>query len=144
MVFPIDVVLEDGTTQTVQSEEELEELFEECEDYDGDFEDCFTINYPVTLIFPDASEVSVDSDDALETAIEDYYIANPDEEECPTFAYPIEVTLEDGTVQTINNEEELIELFEECYDDWDGLIIGDELMLDPKLNSTKFSIQNNK
>ena len=142
LVFPIQVTLEDGTTQGVGSEEELCELYEECfadefgddwdegdwGDYDDEWEDdfdheedmCFTFQFPVNVALPDGSTSSANTEEELEGIFEDWYENNPDEEEAyPTFAYPLTVILlEDSTTQTINSDDELEELFEDCYDDF--------------------------
>ena len=123
--FPIEVDLE-GEIITVNDEEALEELFEECEgDWDDEgnpFEECFTVNYPVTVIFPDGSSTEVNSNEELEAAIDGWYDNNPDSDDEPTLAYPIELTLvEDGTVVTVNNDDELEAILEECFD----CLVGD-------------------
>ena len=125
--YPIEVIV-DEATQTVNSDEELEALFEECEE-DEDYDLCFDISYPVQLIFPDGSTADIDSDDALYSTVEDWYVQNPTSMEYPTFAYPIEVTMEDGSIRSIANDDELDALFEECFDDeceFDGerLLLG--------------------
>ena len=117
--FPIQVEM-DSTILDINSEEELEELFEECEDWDYEgnpFEECFIISYPVTIEFPNGTTTAVNSNEELEAAIEDWYVQNPDTEEDPTLAYPIEVTLvEDGSVVTINSDEEFEEIIEDCFE----------------------------
>ncbi len=116
--FPIQVVL-DSTIMDINDEEELEELFEECEEWDDEgnpFEDCFTISYPITIEFPDGTSATINSDEELEMAIENWYTNNPDSEEDPTLAYPVEVTLaEDGSVVTVTSDEELEEVIENCF-----------------------------
>ncbi|MEO1259395.1 MAG: hypothetical protein AAFZ15_11390 [Bacteroidota bacterium] len=118
--FPIEVTLE-GETITVNNEEELEELWEECDgewdDEGNPFEECFTVTYPVTVNFPDGTTAEVNSDEELEMAIDGWYDNNPNSDEDPTLAYPIELTLvEDGTVVTVNSDEELEEILEECFE----------------------------
>ena len=138
--YPVTVTLEDGTVETVNDDDTMEDLFEDCfedEDWDDDDddddddewdddeweecyeEDCFTINYPITVILPDGSSNTVDNDDAFETLLDDFYEANEDIEEDPTLVYPVSVTMEDGTSQTINNDDELDALFDACEDDDD-------------------------
>lgn len=122
-VYPFDVELEDGTTQTVSNEMEEETLWETCYG-DIDFDICFEINFPITLIYPDSSTVEVNSDEELYTTIEAYYEANEDSEEDINVQFPIDITLTDGTIQTINNDEELEEALEACFDSWGTGKIG--------------------
>ncbi len=92
--------------------------------------DCVSIVYPVQVIFPDGATQDVNSDDELETTIITWLNQNPTAEEFPTFNFPIEVTLEDGTTQSVSDEETLCELFEECWDDDDILIIDDSTFIE--------------
>ena len=116
-VYPFDVTLEDGTTQTVSNEMEEEMLWETCYG-DLDFDICFELNFPITLIYPDSSTIDVNSEEELWATVEAYYEANEDSEEDINVEFPIDITLSDGTVQTINSEEELDAAFEACFDDF--------------------------
>ncbi len=115
--FPVDVILEDGTTQTVNDEEGLSEIFDDCydnEDYDGWEEDCFELVYPITLELNDGSTVTVNSDDELQEAFESYDFEL-------AFVFPITVVFDDNDMpQTIDNEAALEELIEECEDEYDN------------------------
>ena len=120
-VYPFDVTLADGTTQTISSEMDEEALWETCFG-DIDFDLCFTINYPITLVYPDGTTLAVNSDEELETAVDTFYEANPDTETDIDVQYPITITLEDGTEQVIENEEALDAALEACFtDDYDGM-----------------------
>ena len=115
-VYPFDVLLEDGTTQTVSNEMEEEALWETCYG-DIDFDICFDLNFPITLVYPDSNTVAVNSEEELFTTIEAYYEANEATEEDIDIQFPISITLTDGTVQAINNEDELEAALEACFDD---------------------------
>ncbi|MFK7981055.1 MAG: Kazal-type serine protease inhibitor, partial [Saprospiraceae bacterium] len=105
-IYPFEVLLEDGTTQTVSNEMEEEALWETCYG-DIDFDICFELNFPITLVYPDSSTIDVNSEAELFTTIEAYYEANEDSAEDIDVQFPINITLTDGTVQTIDNEEAL-------------------------------------
>ena len=67
---PFDVTLADGSQQTISTYEELEELFEDCYDFDDDDdndyeEECFELNYPLTALDYDGNEVVVNSEQDL-------------------------------------------------------------------------------
>ena len=142
-VFPIQVILEDGTTQSIASEEELCELYEECfegeygdewdddewgnDDYDDewheDYEEemCFTFEFPVNIVLPDGTTSTANTEEEVEDIFYDWFDANEDadEETYPTFEYPLTIVLlEDSTTSIINSDEELEEVFEDCYDDF--------------------------
>lgn len=124
--FPVSVTLGDGTQQTLQNEDELEDLFLECFDYDdwddecpggGHYEECFTFVFPLELNFSDGSQVTANNEDELFEAIDNWFEAQGEDADDPTLTYPVTVTLEDGTTQTANNEDELDELYELCGGD---------------------------
>lgn len=109
-VYPITIQYEDGTTSTLNNQEEVENAFDECYD---DVDDCFTLNFPVTLTDESGNNTIVNNEEELS----DFWDANETDTFEPTFVYPISVTLTaDGSVVTINNDEEFDDLYEECYD----------------------------
>ncbi len=117
-VFPITIVLVDGTEQVINNDDELYDLYEDCfegGDIDWDDEemedfDCFDFVYPLVMVFPDGSTTQVTNDEEMYTLMEDWFDANQENEEYPTFMFPIEITF-DETVETVENEEEFDELF---------------------------------
>lgn len=139
-VFPVQVILEDNTTQSIADEEELCQLYYECygddwddeddwndEDYDeeewDEYEEnmCFIFQFPLNVVLPDETVSTANSEEEVEDIFYDWFEENEDEEEetYPTFEYPLTVILlEDSTTLVINDDEELDELFEDCYDDF--------------------------
>ncbi len=125
--YPVDVVLRDSTTLTINSDAELKDLINGCRDSDRDRDDdhhgdrdgkhaaCFTLQYPVTYIMPDSTEITVE-DSTGWGAIKDWYANNPDSKERPSLKYPVDVDLRDGTTMTINNADEMQALKADCYD----------------------------
>ena len=120
LIYPVNVLLEeDGSSLTISDDDQLEDLFEVCEEQD-DF-DCFTFNWPLSIQFPDSSVVEINNFDEAEDLIDAWYDANPNVNEDVELVYPFDVTLADGTVQTINSEDEFDTFIEEeCDGDWDG------------------------
>ena len=146
-VFPVIVILEDGTQQTINDEENLEDLFEDCfgddweedcdeicddDDEDGDDDDdeecdedfleefCLELVYPVDLSMPDGTTATANDDDELMEIIEAYLDQNPDPDEYPELVFPLDVVLPDGTTQTISDDDEFWDLVEDtCEDDDD-------------------------
>ena len=109
-IYPITIEYEDGTQETINDANALDEAFDECYD---DFDDCFTLNFPITLLDESGNSNTVNSEDELS----DFWDANATDTFEPTFVYPISVTLvADGSTVTINDDEEFDDLFETCYD----------------------------
>jgi len=123
--YPLDVVLNDGSTMTVNNADELHALKEDCKDGEGDYDrehekdhtPCFKLVYPLTVIMPDSSEISL-ADSTGWADVKSWYEANPDSKERPALKYPLDVTLKDGSTMTINSAEELYALKKDCQD-WD-------------------------
>ncbi|MBT8191485.1 MAG: hypothetical protein KJO29_13725 [Bacteroidia bacterium] len=124
LVYPIDVINEDGEVITVTDKTELIELKKECRKefingprdhhHRGKFKACFDLVYPLSIALPDGTEVVVNDVDELKTTLRDYKENNPGSTERPQLVYPIEIQFEDGTTQTINSKEELREAKKEC------------------------------
>lgn len=142
LTFPTDIELPDGTTVTVNNEEELFDLLEKWfeehgEDYEdewggdwGDewgedwddedyFEDCFTLIFPISIQYPDGETIIYDSEAAIWDGIEAWYDANPESEDDPMPIYPFDVLLADSTVFTISSEMDEDVIWEACFGDID-------------------------
>jgi hypothetical protein len=119
--FPINVEFDDET-MTVNSEEELRELKQECWRNESEERECFTLVFPVTFIMPDGSNITVDTDDdAGWQNVKDWYEANPESDERPTLQFPIDIIFEteDGdSTLTVNNDEEMEYLKRSCREEW--------------------------
>lgn len=120
LIYPVNVLLStDGSSLTINNDDELDDLFESCEDIDED--DCFTINWPISIQFPDSSIVEINSFQEGEDVVDAWYDTNPNVDEDVQLVFPIDVTLLDGTIQTFNSEDEFeTYIEEECDGDWDG------------------------
>lgn len=123
LVFPIEVISEDGELISVADEAGLKELKEGCggfrgrgpRGHGGKCKDlCFEINYPITIEFPDGTTASGADRQELKQAVRDWKTANPNATERPAIVFPIDVTLEDGIVQSIASKEDLKTLKESC------------------------------
>ena len=124
LIFPVNVLLEaDGSSLTINDQDELEDLFEICDEYHED--NCFTFHWPISLQFPDSSIVEINSFEEGGTVVDAWYDAHPNVEEEVKLVFPFDVTLEDGTVQTISNEDELDALIDECGGDMGGCFYVD-------------------
>jgi hypothetical protein len=119
--FPVNVEFDDETV-TVNSEEELRELKQECWRDESEERQCFELVFPVTFIMPDASTITVDTDDdAGWQPVKDWYEANPDSDERPTLQFPVDIIYEteDGdSTLSINNDEEMENVKIRCREEW--------------------------
>ena len=119
--FPVNVEF-DNETVTVNSEEELRELKQECWRDESEERQCFELVFPVTFIMPDASTITVDTDDdAGWQPVKDWYEANPDSDERPTLQFPVDIIYEteDGdSTLSINNDEEMENVKIRCREEW--------------------------
>ena len=119
--FPVNVEFDDETV-TVNSEEELRELKQECWRDESEERQCFELVFPVTFIMPDASTITVDTDDdAGWQPVKDWYEANPDSDERPTLQFPVDIIYEteDGdSTLSINNDEEMENVKIGCREEW--------------------------
>jgi hypothetical protein len=122
--FPVNVEFDDETI-TVNSEEELRELKQECWRDESEERECFTLVFPVTFIMPDGSNITVDTDDdAGWQNVKDWYEANPESDERPTLQFPVDIMYEteDGdSTLTVNNDEEMEYVKRSCREEWDDM-----------------------
>jgi len=129
LAFPYEVQLEDGAILTIESQEDLQIVLEDCgfepnrpwgpgqhgsHGQFGGLNRCFNIVFPLTLAFPDGTEVTVADREELRTTIREWREANPDAEERPTLAYPFDVELQDGTTITVASDEDRADLRDVC------------------------------
>ena len=106
---------------TINSEEELRELKQECWRDESDKRECFNLVFPVTFIMPDGSNITVETDDdAGWQTVKDWYDANPESDERPTLQFPVGVTYETengDSTWTVDNDEEMEYLKRSCWED---------------------------
>lgn len=122
LTFPFELELPDGTTVTVNSEEELWALLDQWyeehgEGYEGEGdEDCFELIYPVTVQYPDGNTVVANNEEELERIFEDWEGQNGENAETyPTLVYPFQVLDADSMTITVENMEQEEELWAQCY-----------------------------
>ena len=108
LVFPLDIIYQDGTIETINNQEDLEAAREGCVRVR-----CFDLVYPYTLTMPDGSTITLSSKDDR-TLIKEWYRANPGNHERPELVYPIDVIYQDGTLETINDATELQAAKDNC------------------------------
>jgi hypothetical protein len=124
-VYPLNVTLEDGTSQTVANIEEFSALFAGCVPdtgwgdtsivgineffpaWDISFDNsCIQLVYPVSIVFENGTPVTANNHDELIAYLADgnFY----------SFVFPVSFENLDGTVTAVTNPEELFDLLAAC------------------------------
>lgn len=121
LVFPINVVNDEGEVIEVASQEELRALGRECRGGRGGCkgEACFELVYPISVDF-NGDVQAFDDKVVMRAAIKAYFRENGRDAERPTLVFPITVEYEDGTTAVANDKDELKALKEACNDDEEG------------------------
>ena len=121
--YPVDIIYDTNdseTTVTVNNEEEMEALKDECMDAWNDDEgrECFELVLPVSFVMPDGSTINVENEEDWGD-LREWYMNNNETEEEPALQYPVDISYEDGTTITINGDEEMEAAEADCWDDDD-------------------------
>ena len=125
--YPISFTLPDGGSQSVNSDEELDNFLDVYYAEADETTEDPQLSYPITVTI-DGTAQEIANDESLETLLEicdemyEDYEGNYEynEEECFTYQYPISYTLSDGANQVVNNDEEHDTLFEQWYESADS------------------------
>lgn len=132
IAFPFDVEVYDEESdaivvETINNEEEFEDLIEDCDFDDFEICECFEVYDPVcveiidpngevfTITYPNSCYAECDGfteDDFVDTC-EDDYSNGP---ECFELNYPFDIIINGDTVVTINSEEEFGNVLYDVYD----------------------------
>ena len=119
-LFPITVINADYSELTINNEDELEDLVEDCgENVDDDDIECVDFKYPFSVsVFNTNSQVAevitFENDKELYEFLDDF-----DEEDLVEVNFPITLILSDGTEVIANNNDELENIIEDAVDDCD-------------------------
>jgi len=113
IVFPVDVVNEEGELSTITTAEELKELKEACRDgKDGlggkgrKGEKCFQLVFPVSYTLEDGTVISGADKAEIRTALKAYKEENPDVAK-PELVFPIQIMNAEGETVAVSTAEEL-------------------------------------
>lgn len=113
--FPVTVNLPDGSSSAANTEEELEDIFDDWFENNEDEEAFPTFAYPVTVVLlEDSTTQIINSDEELDELFEECY--DDFFEDCFEVNYPVEVELPDGTVLNAIDEEAFYDILDDWYD----------------------------
>ena len=123
LVFPIQVLNQEGEVVDVESLEALIELKSECPRI-GKFKKrkkgkgfkCFSLVFPVTITI-DGEDQTFEDKMSLKAAVRAYKMEAGEDFERPTLVFPVTIEYEDGTQVEVGSQEELIALKEACKDE---------------------------
>jgi len=118
LFFPIEIILSDYSKITINTNDELEALIEDCggeNEMDDDIE-CLDFVYPITLSMYNSenqltSTVKVENDEQFYKFVDDI-----DDNDIVVVNFPISVILYDGTEENIENMDMLENVIEEVKD----------------------------
>ena len=119
-IYPITVILADYTEVTVNNDDELEDLLEDCIEGGSDDDiECLDFVYPLDIAVYDAANqvldvIVINNDEELHDLFESL-----EDNELISFEFPLTLVLIDGTEVIVNNNSELETLIEDAADDCD-------------------------
>ena len=123
LIFPIQVLNQEGEVVDVASEDELRALKSECprtgkckKGKKGKGFKCFSLVFPISVTI-DGEVESFDDRAALKAAVRAYKEEAGEDFERPTLVFPVTVEYEDETQVEVASQEELVALKEACQDD---------------------------
>ena len=115
--YPISLLLNDGTTVTANSDDELEDIFEAWEMNSSNLPEPQVIfPFDVTV---DSATVTINNNDEFEDLLEsceDDYHHDDEFELCFDFVYPLTIVFPDASTAPVNDEDELWDTVENWYE----------------------------
>ena len=126
LVYPVEILDDEGEVISIESAEALKEVVKECikefrenaRDHHrrGKFRACFDLVFPVTINFPDGTTAEAEDYKSIKMAVREWKQNNPDATERPQLNFPVQIVYEDGTVEDIASKEDLIAAKQACRD----------------------------
>ena len=122
LIFPLEVLNEEGEVVTVASTDDLKLLRSECpgsgkcKGKRGKGFKCFSLVYPVSLTIDDVV-TEFDDRDSLKEAVRAYKETAGEDAVKPTLVFPVTVEYYDGIQAVAESQEELAELKEACREE---------------------------
>lgn len=110
-VYPIEVTLQDGTTQLVNSQEDMQAIKESCPSKGN--KHCFKAVFPVTITTATGETETLEDRRDWRKFQKSVRMAIENGETVPAINFPIEITTEEGNV-SITSQSELDVLRESC------------------------------
>jgi len=112
-VYPVELVLPDGTTQMANDDDEMVSIIVGWFEANPDSEDFPTFTYPIEVIVDETTQ-AVNSDEEMEALFEECE-HDDDYDLCFDITYPVQVIFPDGSTADVNSDEELYTEAENWY-----------------------------
>lgn len=128
---PYDVELEDGTVQTINSEEDFRALLQECDINPSEGpgihrpfflrpNPCYTLVFPVMVDLPVGPNVEAENRQQLLRIMRRWNEQHPNSPRKPRLQLPFEVELSaDGSILTVEDFEDLLALTRDCWENFE-------------------------
>ncbi len=122
LLFPIQVLTEDGEVADVESKDALKTLRNDCpgskgcKGKNGKGFKCFSLVYPVALTI-DGVDATFDDRQSLKTAVKAYKETAGDDAVKPTLVFPVTVQYDDESEVIAESQEALAALKQACRDE---------------------------
>src|SRR5690606_27631676 len=104
-IFPITLILNDYSEIIVQSEEELQNIIEECND--NDYTQCIDFEYPISLAIYDSRNENLKTKTFHNDRRLYHFFEKLSENEFVNFIFPIVLVDSEGTEITVENNDDL-------------------------------------
>ncbi len=102
-VFPVSYTMPDGTTLTIESEDDWSLLREWCQ-ANAEYEEKPALNFPVDIMFEDQTTITINTGEELKEARKD--CSEGHSRKCFELVLPVSMEMPDGTSLTIETEED--------------------------------------
>ena len=117
LVFPLKIMMRDGTIIKVESPEHLAKIKARCEQDRPDlpkFKLCFDPLFPLNVKMPDGTIVTVGDPKALHELFQKWHLNATDVASRPEIVFPIKVKTHQGEIIVIKNMDELKRYLKDC------------------------------
>jgi hypothetical protein len=121
--YPLNVMLRDGTEQTLFTSAELDTLKASCRRGPRPWQrpnyllnlGCYELVYPITLEYPDGSITGIENQRAYRVALVDWIRSNPGSDVGPEIVFPFDVShRRTGVITNIDSQEDLVTAIQNC------------------------------
>ena len=123
LVYPVLIIFQDkDEVFTVTNDEELERMYQACEDDEHDDYErpCFKFIYPLSYELPDGTIVSVESLEEFSMVVREWFETHDEVDAHFALIFPVRIIFDDrDEILTIENNEALERVRRDCEDDED-------------------------
>lgn len=125
LVFPVDIINENGETQTVTTAENMKALRENCsssyfasnhfQGHANNGGSCASFVFPISIQLPDNTIKQATNNSSLKYIIRDWHSSHANSTSHPTLVFPLQVKLKDGSTAIVNTTQEYWAIRKSCH-----------------------------